>query len=170
MATQFISTNKNYKRLYDAPLDPSSVYDNIESLREYLKDPTCYIDQLVGCNGKAYIIIEKDGVKDIKEIGTVNSSGQVNGLLFIGDIEPTDEQIVWIDTSEVDEPYSDNISDLVIEEFRTIIKGMNDEIKALKERIIILESGNIKPSYNGYTITDEDDNILIDENNDILIF
>ena len=67
MATQFISTNKNYKRLYNAPLDPSLVWDDINELREYLKDPTCYLNMIVGCSGKAYIIVEKNGVKGVSD-------------------------------------------------------------------------------------------------------
>ena len=81
MAAQFISTNKNYKRLYDAPIDPSLVWDDISKLREYLDDPTCYLDMIVGCNGNAYIVVENNGVKDLKLIGTVNSDGTINNNL-----------------------------------------------------------------------------------------
>lgn len=72
MATQFISTNKNYKRLYGSPLDPSLVWDDISKLREYLNDPTCYTNMIVGCSGKAYIVVEKNGVKDLEVIGNTS--------------------------------------------------------------------------------------------------
>lgn len=170
MATQFISTNKNYKRLYNAPLDPSLVWDNMSELREYLKDPTCYLNMIVGCSGKAYIVVEKNGVKDLEPIGTVSSEGTINGSLYIGSEEPTDDVMVWIDTSDTNEEYSRDISDLIIEEFRQAFKTMNEEIANLKDRIIELEVGNVKPSYVGHTMTDENDNILIDENDNILTF
>lgn len=170
MATQFISTNKNYKRLYNAPLDPSLVWDNMSELREYLKDPTCYLNMIVGCSGKAYIVVEKNGVKDLEPIGTVSSEGTINGSLYIGSEEPTDDVMVWIDTSDTNEEYSRDISDLIIEEFRQAFKTMNEEIANLKNRIIELEAGNVKPSYVGHTITDENDNTLIDENDNILTF
>ena len=138
MAIQFISTNKNYKRLYNAPLDPSFVWDDISKLREYLNDPTCYVDQLVGCNGKAYIIIEKDGVKDIKEIGTIDYF----------------------------EEY-----DSTIEELRTIINNMNEEIKKLKDRVLYLENnGNIGTKDEGLLILYEDNTIIVTENNEIIIY
>lgn len=72
MATQFISTNKNYKRLYGSPLDPSLVWDDISKLHEYLNDPTCYTNMIVGCSGKAYIVVEKNGVKDLEVIGNTS--------------------------------------------------------------------------------------------------
>lgn len=154
MATQFISTNKNYKRLFNAPLDPTLTWENQTALRNYLNDPTCYVNQIVGCSGKAYIVIEKNGVKDIKEIGTIKSSDgsvvcELDSQIFVGDTEPTDDEIVWIDTSDSDEEYSGNISDLVIEEFREIFKNLNNEITRLKEKNYELEARIIYLENNG---------------------
>ena len=163
MATQFISTNKNYKRLYNAPLDPSLVWDDINELREYLKDPTCYLNMIVGCSGKAYIIVEKNGVKDLEPIGTVNSDGTINSNLYVGSEEPTDDEIIaWIDTSDIEEGYTSNISDLIINEFREIFKTMNEEIAKLKDRVLYLETHGVNVNINK--------GILIDENEDILTF
>ena len=163
MATQFISTNKNYKRLYNAPLDPSLVWDDINELREYLKDPTCYLNMIVGCSGKAYIIVEKNGVKDLEPIGTVNSDGTINSNLYVGSEEPTDDEIIaWIDTSDIEEGYTSNISDLIINEFREIFKTMNEEIAKLKDRVLYLETHGVNVNINK--------GILIDENKDILTF
>lgn len=174
MATQFISTNKNYKRLYNEPLDPSLVWDDISKLREYLNDPTCYLDMIVGCNGDAYIVVEKNGVKDLKLIGTINSDGTINSNLYIGSEEPTDDgTIVWIDTSDAEEGYTGNISDSIINEFREIFKATNEEIERLKDRVSYLEaylgSGEI-PTTNNVIPVYGDNTILVTENDEIIIY
>lgn len=175
MATQFISTNKNYKRLYNEPLDPSLVWDDISKLREYLNDPTCYLDMIVGCNGDAYIVVEKNGVKDLKLIGTINSDGTINSNLYIGSEEPTDDEtIVWIDTSDAEEGYTGNISDSIINEFREIFKATNEEIERLKDRVSYLEaylgSGGEIPTTNNVIPVYGDNTILVTENDEIIIY
>ena len=175
MATQFISTNKNYKRLYNEPLDPSLVWDDISKLREYLNDPTCYLDMIVGCNGDAYIVVEKNGVKDLKLIGTINSDGTINSNLYIGSEEPTDDKtIVWIDTSDAEEGYTGNISDSIINEFREIFKATNEEIERLKDRVSYLEaylgSGGEIPTTNNIIPVYGDNTILVTENDEIIIY
>ena len=175
MATQFISTNKNYKRLYNEPLDPSLVWDDISKLREYLNDPTCYLDMIVGCNGNAYIVVEKNGVKDLKLIGTINSDGTINSNLYIGSEEPTDDKtIVWIDTSDAEEGYTGNISDSIIKEFREIFKATNEEIERLKDRVSYLEaylgSGGEIPTTNNVIPVYGDNTILVTENDEIIIY
>ena len=175
MATQFISTNKNYKRLYNEPLDPSLVWDDISKLREYLNDPTCYLDMIVGCNGNAYIVVEKNGVKDLKLIGTINSDGTINSNLYIGSEEPTDDEtIVWIDTSDAKEGYTGNISDSIINEFREIFKATNEEIERLKDRVSYLEaylgSGGEIPTTNNVIPVYGDNTILVTENDEIIIY
>ena len=174
MSIQYISTNKNYKRLYDAPIDPSLVWDNITELRNYLNDPTCYSNMIVGCNGKAYIVVEKNGVKDIKPIGTINSGGIVNSNLYVGSEEPIDDGIIaWIDTSEVEEGYTGNISDLIIDEFREIFKTMNEEIEKLKDRVLYLETylnnGGVKPTGN-IIVVYKDNTILVTEDGKIIVY
>lgn len=68
MTVQFISTNKNYKRLYPEPLDPSISFNTEDELLNYLNDPTCYLNQIIGCKGKAYIVYEDNGVKKHKNV------------------------------------------------------------------------------------------------------
>ena len=175
MAAQFISTNKNYKRLYNEPLDPSLVWNDISKLREYLNDPTCYLDMIVGCNGNAYIVVEKNGVKDLKLIGTINSDGTINSNLYIGSEEPTDDEIiVWIDTSDAEEGYTGNISDSIINEFREIFKATNEEIERLKDRVSYLEaylgSGGEIPTTNNVIPVYGDNTILVTENDEIIIY
>ena len=175
MATQFISTNKNYKRLYNEPLDPSLVWDDISKLREYLNDPTCYLDMIVGCNGNAYIVVEKNGVKDLKLIGTINSDGTINSSLYVGNEEPTDDGIIaWIDTSNAEEGYTGNISDSIINEFREIFKATNEEIERLKDRVSYLEaylgSGGGIPTTNNVIPVYGDNTILVTENDEIIIY
>ena len=174
MSIQYTSINKNYKRLYDAPIDPSLVWDNITELRNYLNDPTCYSNMIVGCNGKAYIVVEKNGVKDIKPIGTISSGGTVNSNLYVGSEEPIDDGIIaWIDTSEVEEGYTGNISDLIIDEFREIFKTMNEEIEKLKDRVLYLEtylnSGGVKPTGN-IIVVYKDNTILVTEDGKIIVY
>ena len=174
MSIQYVSTNKNYKRLYDAPIDPSLVWDDITELRNYLNDPTCYSNMIVGCNGKAYIVVEKNGVKDIKPIGTISSGGTVNSNLYVGSEEPIDDGIIaWIDTSEVEEGYTGNISDLIIDEFREIFKTMNEEIEKLKDRVLYLEtylnSGGVKPTGN-IIVVYKDNTILVTEDGKIIVY
>ena len=175
MATQFISTNKNYKRLYNEPLDPSLVWNDISKLREYLNDPTCYLDMIVGCNGNAYIVVEKNGVKDLKLIGTINSDGTINSNLYIGSEEPTDDEIiVWIDTSDAEEGYTGNISDSIINEFREIFKATNEEIKRLKDRVSYLEaylgSGGEIPTTNNIIPVYGDNTILVTEDDMVITY
>ena len=174
MSIQYTSINKNYKRLYDAPIDPSLVWDNITELRNYLNDPTCYSNMIVGCNGKAYIVVEKNGVKDIKPIGTINSGGTVNSNLYVGSEEPTDDGIIaWIDTSEVEEGYTGNISDSIIDEFREIFKTMNEEMEKLKDRVLYLETylnnGGVKPTGN-IIVVYKDNTILVTEDGKIIVY
>ena len=174
MSIQYTSINKNYKRLYDAPIDPSLVWDNITELRNYLNDPTCYSNMIVGCNGKAYIVVEKNGVKDIKPIGTINSGGTVNSNLYVGSEEPTDDGIIaWIDTSEVEEGYTGNISDLIIDEFREIFKTMNEEMEKLKDRVLYLETylnnGGVKPTGN-IIVVYKYNTILVTEDGKIIVY
>ena len=175
MTTQFISTNKNYKRLYNEPLDPSLVWNDISKLREYLNDPTCYLDMIVGCNGNAYIVVEKNGVKDLKLIGTINSDGTINSNLYVGNEEPTDDGIIaWIDTSDAEEGYTGNISDSIINEFREIFKATNEEIERLKDRVSYLEaylgSGGEIPTTNNIIPVYGDNTILVTENDEIIIY
>lgn len=263
MSVQFISTNKNYKRLYASPLDPTISWNTEEEMLNYLTDPTCYVNQIMGCNGKVYIVIETKGLKDVKEIGTLDGSLEeitiinkelsevketalsnkdninllsdkfdskinskfddvivdadesitklifmsegnevkniefesgscsgsgsgVDNRLSIGESEPTEEVLVWIDTSNNDNEYTGGLNDLVIEEFRGMFNYLKEQIQELKTknldleaRILYLEEnggGNTKPDKpitpsSGATIMAiEDGSILIDENGDILVF
>lgn len=171
MATQFISTNKNYKRLYNEPLDPSLVWNDISKLREYLNDPTCYLDMIVGCNGNAYIVVENNGIKDLKLIGSINSDGTVNSNLYVGSEEPIDDKtIVWIDTSDAEEGYTGNISDSIINEFRETFKTMNEEIQKLKDRVLHLEIGGGVSTANNIIPVYEDNSVLVTEDNMIIIY
>lgn len=185
MSVQFISTNKKYKRLYASPLDPTISWNTEEEMLNYLTDPTCYVNQIMGCNGKAYIVIETEGIKDVKEIGSCSGSG-IDDRLSIGESEPTEEVLVWIDTSNNDNEYTGGLNDLVIEEFRGMFNYLKEQIQELKRknldleaRILYLEEnggGNTKPDKpitpsSGATIMAiEDGSILIDENGDILVF
>ena len=182
MSVQFISTNKNYKRLYASPLDPTISWNTKEEMLNYLTDPTCYVNQIMGCNGKVYIVIETEGLKDVKEIGTLDGSledkinskfddvivdadesitklifmsegnevktiefesgsgSEVDNRLSIGESEPTEEVLVWIDTSNNDNEYTGGLNDLVIEEFRGMFNYLKEQIQELKTKNLDLEA------------------------------
>lgn len=272
MSVQFISTNKNYKRLYASPLDPSISWNTEEEMLNYLTDPTCYANQIMGCNGRAYIVVEVDGVKSVREIGdskdsgniidneefikvkelslsnkenidTINSTieniseeisdtnnkldskfddvivdtvNSVTKLVFMSDgneiknvefesgsgvgvdnrlsigeeepVEPSEELLVWIDTSNNDDAYTGGLEDVVIEEFREVFNYLKEKITTLERknldleaRIIYLEEngssggGTVKPDNptnpsDNTVMTFEDGSILIDEDGNILVF
>lgn len=199
MSVQFISTNKNYKRLYASPLDPSISWNTEEEMLNYLTDPTCYANQIMGCNGKAYIVVEVDGIKSVREIGyskdnDSNESGSgvgVDNRLSIGEeepVEPSEELLVWIDTSNNDDAYTGGLEDVVIEEFREVFNYLKEKITTLERknldleaRIIYLEEngssggGTVKPDNptnpgDNTVMTFEDGSILIDEDGNILVF
>ena len=131
---------------------------------------------------------EGNEVKNIEfESGSCSGSGSgVDNRLSIGESEPTEEVLVWIDTSNNDNEYTGGLNDLVIEEFRGMFNYLKEQIQELKTknldleaRILYLEEnggGNTKPDKpitpsSGATIMAiEDGSILIDENGDILVF
>lgn len=190
MVTPFISTNKNYKRLFDAPLDSTLTWESESALREYLNDPTCYVNQIVGCLGKAYIVVEENGTKNIKEIGTLDENNnivsKIEKQLLIGTTSPVGEEIVWIDISNINNGYTGNINELVINEFREMFNRLQVQITELKQknyeletRIEIIETNGgtgggstpeIPSTTNDTLLTFEDGSILTFEDGSILIF
>lgn len=103
-------------------------------------------------------------------------------LIWIGDTEPENEEsVVWIDTSQKDEVITDALDDLVLNEFKTIIKNLTDEIAAVKKknlelelRIIYLEENGTskpeEPNISDKALTFEDGKILTFEDGKIMIF
>ncbi len=79
-----LSATKQYKRLFKGTLDPSCSWETVEELRNYLLDPTCPKNAVVGAEGKAFIIYEKsENILDIMELGTVSDTqlgGQIQDL------------------------------------------------------------------------------------------
>ena len=76
-----IPATKQLKRLFDGPLDPTSSWASLDDLSDYLKSPTCYTNQIVTCEEKAYIIVERDGKKALLELG---SGGKPPGTMDCG--------------------------------------------------------------------------------------
>lgn len=66
----FLSTNKNYKRLYSAPLDTTSVFNTKAELDIYVASPTSYIGQVITCieENKVYFIDSKSALKEIGKV------------------------------------------------------------------------------------------------------
>ena len=74
-----ISATKQFNRLFAGPLDPTMAWDSMADLKRYLESPISYLNQIVACRGKAYIISEKDGDKVLVEIGTGGGGGGTGG-------------------------------------------------------------------------------------------
>lgn len=114
--------------------------------------------------------------------------------VYVGDEPPTDDTVVWIDTSDIDE--SKAITNNIIDEMRATVAHLQEQINSLTTKNIELEirvfylekfgivggggsngggSDNDTPdtpdsNSNDTLLTCEDGNILIDEDGAILIF
>ena len=73
----------------------------------------------------------------------------------------------------MEEGYTGNISDLIIDEFREIFKTMNEEIEKLKDRVLYLETylnnGGVKPTGN-IIVVYKDNTILVTEDGKIIVY
>lgn len=77
----FLSTNKNYKRLYSAPLDITSVFDTKSELDEYLNNPTAYVGQVISCKETDLVYLIKSD-KTLLEIGKKEEPVIQNGMMI----------------------------------------------------------------------------------------
>ena len=94
----FLSTNKNYKRLYSAPLDTTSVFNTKAELDAYVASPTSYIGQVITCieENKVYFI---DSRSALKEIGKVTAEEVIyNGTIVYN--PSSDEYSYWDSTNK----------------------------------------------------------------------
>ena len=70
-----LSATKQFKRLFNGTLDPSMSWDTLEELQEYLKDPTCPKNMVVGAAGRAYITyINSEGNMALSELGAIDET------------------------------------------------------------------------------------------------
>ena len=145
----FLSTNKQFKRLYPASLDGTDTWDSYEELVAYAASPTSYVNQIIGCEGRAYIIrLNESGEKEVHPL----MDGEANMYGFhIGPEAPEDTSLIWIDTS--DEVIGTSFDSQVLDEFRAAyaflqkqiddLKASNSQLKAentlLKNRVDELE-------------------------------
>ena len=134
-------------------------------------------------------------IDNINDIVNVPSSECHN--VIQGENEPEqDDVIIWVDTSNSENVYSDTLGDKVINEFREIFKYLTNEIKELKAKNLDLESrvsfleqngtgggGNNNPdkpdkpdnpnpdvNTTSEIMTFEDGSLLIDEEGNVLVF
>lgn len=77
----FLSTNKNYKRLYSAPLDLTSVFDTKSELDAYLSNPTAYVGQVISCKETDLVYLIKSD-KTLLEIGKKEEPVIQNGMMI----------------------------------------------------------------------------------------
>ena len=124
----FLSTNKQFKRLYPASLDDTDTWDSYEELVAYATSPTSYVNQIIGCEGKAYIIrLNESGEKEVHPL----MDGEASMFGFhIGPEAPEDTSLIWIDTS--DEVIGTSFDSQVLDEFRAAYAFLQKQIDDLK--------------------------------------
>ena len=134
----FLSTNKQFKRLYPASLDDTETWDSYEELVAYATSPTSYVNQIIGCEGKAYIIrLNESGEKEVHPL----MDGEANMYGFhIGPEAPEDTSLIWIDTS--DEVIGTSFDSQVLDEFRAAYAFLQKQIDDLKASNSQLKSEN----------------------------
>lgn len=124
----FLSTNKQFKRLYPASLDDTETWDSYEELVAYATSPTSYVNQIIGCEGRAYIIrLNESGEKEVHPL----MDGEASMFGFhIGPEAPEDTSLIWIDTS--DEVIGTSFDSQVLDEFRAAYAFLQKQIDDLK--------------------------------------
>ena len=134
----FLSTNKQFKRLYPASLDDTETWDSYEELVAYAASPTSYVNQIIGCEGRAYIIrLNESGEKEVHPL----MDGEANMYGFhIGPEAPEDTSLIWIDTS--DEVIGTSFDSQVLDEFRAAYAFLQKQIDDLKASNSQLKSEN----------------------------
>ena len=134
----FLSTNKQFKRLYPASLDGTDTWDSYEELVAYAASPTSYVNQIIGCEGKAYIIrLNESGEKEVHPL----MDGEANMYGFhIGPEAPEDTSLIWIDTS--DDAIGTSFDSQVLDEFRAAYAFLQKQIDDLKASNSQLKSEN----------------------------
>lgn len=134
----FLSTNKQFKRLYPASLDDTDTWDSYDELVAYATSPTSYINQIIGCEGKAYIIrLNESGEKEVHPL----MDGEASMFGFhIGPEAPEDTSLIWIDTS--DEVIGTSFDSQVLDEFRAAYAFLQKQIDDLKTSNSQLKSEN----------------------------
>ena len=184
-----------------SPLDNRTIFETIEerdslpniNLYEGLE---CFIkntkQKYVYINGQWNpieiwddVIVTKD-IDNNRNVISFYSKGVLKNTIYIdglggsdavnqieqGENPPTDENILlWIDTSS-DGSVSDNFTDVLIIELRSVIENLNSEIKSLKSRVAYLEQNGIgKPEETTDTLmTLEDGTILTFEDGTQMTF
>ena len=134
----FLSTNKQFKRLYPASLDGTDTWDSYDELVAYAASPTSYVNQIIGCEGRAYIIrLNESGEKEVHPL----MDGEANMYGFhIGPEAPEDTSLIWIDTS--DEVIGTSFDSQVLDEFRAAYAFLQKQIDDLKTSNSQLKSEN----------------------------
>ena len=134
----FLSTNKQFKRLYPASLDGTDTWDSYDELVAYAASPTSYVNQIIGCEGRAYIIrLNESGEKEVHPL----MDGEASMFGFhIGPEAPEDTSLIWIDTS--DEVIGTSFDSQVLDEFRAAYAFLQKQIDDLKASNSQLKSEN----------------------------
>ena len=134
----FLSTNKQFKRLYPASLDGTDTWDSYDELVAYAASPTSYVNQIIGCEGRAYIIrLNESGEKEVHPL----MDGEASMFGFhIGPEAPEDTSLIWIDTS--DDVIGTSFDSQVLDEFRAAYAFLQKQIDDLKASNSQLKSEN----------------------------
>lgn len=123
-------------------------------------------------NGKDVDTVLLDHIKN-------HPAGGASSNIYVGDNPPTNEDLnAWIDTSD-DEEFTRDISDSVLNEFKSIFNAMQEQILSLKVKVSELETkvyllemngGGSSSSSNKSALTFEDGTVLTFEDGSILTF
>lgn len=139
------------------------------------KNNVKWIDNVTPVNAENLNEIE-DKLKAHQEILDGFSFSPLESNVHVGHNPPTNENLqAWVDTSD-DEEFMQDISDLVLDEFRNIFSAMQEQISFLKSKNSELETriyrlemyGSNSSPTNGYILTLEDKTILTLEDGTIL--
>ena len=87
MATQFLATNKNYKRLFAESLDSSASHETYQGMVEYVSSATSYLGQILYC----------DETDKLYRIGKdIYGDKELKNDIMPGDIVLTPEQVLTV--------------------------------------------------------------------------
>ena len=157
------------KNMIDMRKVDAMVWDSLDNLNNYLKSPDCYKNQIVGCNGRAYIVINENGENTLKEIGSLDDiSKLVSKIFYIGNVQPENTNTIWFDNSDLNVSETDFNSEF-INELTAIISNLTSRISELEKEVKYLKYSieNNTSNYE-FILSEEGDTLLSEDGNNIL--
>lgn len=130
----------------------------------------CYVK-----NDKIYQLTDGIGNENWIEF-SVGGTNECKDEIYVGESEPIDESVLWIDTSDID--VSTDVSDSILDEIRDMFSFLQTQVDTLKKKNLELEArvsyleehgggGGINPDPDP---DPSDNDILIFEDGSVMIF